>query len=101
MRIARVYLDCDLRCGFEGLTKAAKGTKVSELGKGDFVLFMNRAGTAFKILAGNQYLTYFKNGHRRIPLDAIQLLPEYFDGQRLDMVGAVKETVLKKLKIQV
>lgn len=97
MRIARVFLDCDMRCGFEGLRAVAKDTKFE--GKGDFILFINGPGTAFKMLVGNQYLTYYKNGNRRIPLEAIQLLPEFFDGTKFDLQGAIRKAVMGKLRI--
>lgn len=99
MKIARIYLDCDLRCSFEGLKKLI-GKSADELGKGDLTLFLNRKATAFKLMAGKDYLTYYRNGGRRIPLEAIQHLPTFFDGQSLNFAKAIEKTIKGKLGVQ-
>lgn len=102
MRIARVYFDVDLRSSFQGLRKFLKNEKLdaTTLGKGSLVIFMNRKTSAFKMLAGNDYLVYYNNQGRRIPLDAIQYLPTYFDGTTLEFNKAMEKSVKEKLRIE-
>lgn len=101
MKIARVYFDIDLRCSFDGLAEVLKqdDKDIANLSKGDLVIFMNRKMTAFKMLAGPAYLVLYRNGSARIPLDAIQYLPTYFDGTQLEFTKAVEKSVKAKLKI--
>lgn len=101
MRITRVYFDHDLRASFQGLRKFLKSEKIdpTTLAKGSIVIFMNRKATAFKLLAGNSYLAYFNNEGRRIPLDAIQYLPTYFDGTSLEFNKAIEKSVKEHLRI--
>lgn len=102
MRIARVYFDVDLRCSFQGLRKFLTKEKIDpiSLGKGNLIIFMNRRATSFKMLAGNDYLVYYNNSGRRIPLDAIQYLPTYFDGTSLEFNKAMEKSVRDKLRIE-
>lgn len=102
MKIARVYLDCDLRCSFDGLNALLKkdGVEIAS-SPGNFVLFMNRKATAFKLLTANSYLMFYRSPSGRIALDAIQNIPEFFDGTRLDFNKAVEKTVKEKLRIGV
>lgn len=72
---------------------------INDKGEPKFVLFMNRARTAFKLFVGPHYLMYYKNGSRRIPLDAISRIPRYFNGQTLNMRGAIAETVTAQLSL--
>lgn len=94
-------MDVDMRVGFEGLAKTLKENKidVKSLEKGSLIIFLNRKATAFKLLAGKEYVVYYKNGHRRIPLDAIQYLPTFFDGAELDFNKAVEKSIIDKVKL--
>lgn len=96
MKLRRVFLDSDLRCSFEGLRKLAKEEKTPLADA--TVLFVNRKATAFKMLHKDAYLIYYKNGNRRIPLDAIAHLPEHFGGTELEMQVAIKNSLMQKLK---
>lgn len=102
MKITRVYLDIDLRCSFQGLRKqlVADGLKIDLLSKGSMIIFLNRAGTKFKLLAGNDYLVYYNNGDRRIPLDAIKYLPSYFDGTTASFDKVVEKSIRAKLNLE-
>lgn len=102
MRIARVYFDMDLRCAFDGFREHLRAEKIEpeKLGKGDLIVFMNRKMTMFKMLAGDRYLVTYTNGNRRIPLEAIQYLPTYFDGSALSFSKAVEKSVKEKLRIE-
>lgn len=102
MKIARIFFDSDMRQGFQGMHGVLQKAKVDHrnLDPADFYIFMNHARTKFKLLSG-QYLVYFNNGNRRIPLEAIQYLPSNFGGSQLDleraMTNALRTSLLKQL----
>lgn len=98
MKIARVFLETDMRLGFQGLHKVLLQHKVNPLNLDPehYYVFMNRARTKFKVVSGH-YLVYFNNGNKLIPLDAIQYLPRNFGGSQLEMSEAVRKVVLKSL----
>lgn len=99
MNIARVFFDVHLGQSFEGLGLLMKKNKIDPrtLPNGDFVIFINRKATAFKLLAGASYLVYYKNGNRRIPLDAIQHLPASFGGTELEFNRVIERTLRSKV----
>lgn len=94
MKLTRVFLDQDLRCSFEGLRKIAEDAK-TDLKKSTLV-FINAKKTSFKLLHQDSYLVYYKNGNRRIPLEALRHLPETFGGSEMDMQGAIRKTLLER-----
>lgn len=63
------------------------------------VIFLNRAHTKMKVLTG-VYLTYYNNGHRKIPLTAIQYLPTVFGGREIDLKTAMTAATRKALEKQ-
>ncbi len=97
MRITRVFFDINMGYGFQGLTQIAKENK-TKLEADTTVLFMNKKMTAFKVVVNGQYLVYFKNGSRRIPLEAIQYLPQQFGGSQMEVDGAIRKSLLHKLE---
>jgi hypothetical protein len=98
MRIARLFLESDLRQGFQGLHKILQNAKInpSALNPEHYYIFMNRACTKFKLISG-AYLVYFNNGNRMIPLDAIQYLPRNFGGKETEMNEAIRTSLTRKL----
>jgi hypothetical protein len=98
MKIARVFLETDMRMGFQGLHRVLAHNKINPLGLDPeaYYVFMNRKRTKFKCISG-KYLVYFNNGSRIIPLDAIQYLPRNFGGSQLEMSEAIRKVVLKQL----
>lgn len=98
MRIARIFFDVDMRQSFEGLKKIAEDAKTD---LSHTILFMNRKMTSFKILQQESYLVYFKNGNRRIPLDAIQHLPMAFGGSEFEFNRAIEKSLRSKLRLEV
>lgn len=98
MRIARVFLDTDLRQGFQGLHLLLLKSKINpnNLDPNNYYVFMNRQNTKFKLISG-KYLVYYNNGNRRIPLEAIQYLPKNFGGTETQMNEAIKKTLEKRL----
>ena len=63
-KIVRVYPDSDLRCGHTGLAAACKDAQ-KQLKMGNFIMFLNRSQTAFKLLAPNDVLVYYRSSARR------------------------------------
>lgn len=96
MRLTRVFLNTFMGYGFEGLREIAKEAK-SKLGPDTNVLFLNRKMTSFKMVLNDNYIVYYKNGGRKIPLDAIAHLPENFGGSQMEMSEAIKKSLISKL----
>lgn len=96
MRITRVFIDVYMGYGFQGLSEIAKEAKTN-IGPESCVVFINRKTTAFKMMVDGIYLTYFKNGEKKIPIDAIRFLPEKFGGTQMEFDRAVKKSLETKL----
>lgn len=98
MKVARVFLDSDLRMSFQGLHQVLSSSKINpeNLDPENYYVFMNRAATKFKLITG-KYLVYFNNGNRRIPLEAIQYLPRNFGGKEAEMNEAIRKSLERKL----
>lgn len=99
MRITRVFFDVHMGLAFQGLGEIAKKAK-TRLDPDSVVVFLNRRTNAFKMMVGGVYLTYYKNGNSKIPLDAIRLLPEKFGGTQMEFDAAVKKSLEKQLGIE-
>jgi hypothetical protein len=99
MKLARVFLETDMRMGFQGLHRLLSKNQISpmNLNPEHYYVFMNRARTKFKVISGH-YLVYFNNGKRLIPLEAIQYLPKNFGGTQLEMSEAIRKVVLKQVR---
>lgn len=95
MKITRLFVNTDLRCSFDGLRAIAKKAETDA----STIVFINTARTAFKMLTG-EYLVYYKNGTRRIPLDAIKHLPEHFGGSPVQMDSAIRKSLEEKLSLK-
>lgn len=80
---------------------AKEKIKWDGLDKGSFLVFLNRKTTAFKVLCGNSYLVYYNNKNRKIPLDAIQYLPSFFDGSEAQFTNAIERSLRQKLGIDI
>lgn len=98
MKIARIFLESDLRQGFQGLHTVLARHEIDpkNLNPDHYYIFMNRACSKFKMISGS-YLVYYNNGNRRIPLDAIQYLPRNFGGSETQMNEAIKRTLTRQL----
>ena len=84
---------------FQGLSDIAKKAK-TDIGADSCVCFLNRANTAFKLMVNGVYITYYRNGNQKIPLDALRLLPEQFGGSRMQFDQAVRSSLMKQLGIK-
>lgn len=100
MRLARIFLEQDMRMGFQGLHDVLIKTKIDpkNLNPDNLYVFMNRKCTKFKLISGH-YLVYFNNGNRRIPLEAIQYLPKNFGGTQTQMNEAIRKSLEKRLNL--
>lgn len=96
MNITRVFLNTSMVMGFDGLREIAKKAK-SPATADATLIFINKRMTSFKMLTKDQYLVYYRNGGRRIPLDAIRYLPTFFGGSEMEMNEAIRESLASKL----
>lgn len=100
MRVARVFFDVHMGQNFRGLMSIAhKAGLKPEADAESFLVFINHAGTKFKLLIGNKYLVYHDNGSRRIELKAIKHLPRALSGKTFEFSRAVEASVLESLKL--
>lgn len=99
MQIARVFFDVNMGRNFKGLLEIARKAGIKPAQEREsFIVFINRAGTKFKVLMGNSYLVYHDNGNRRFPLEALQYLPSAFKGTSFDFTTAVAKSLAKKMR---
>ena len=94
MRLTRVFYDADLRCNKVGLTKIARDAQTPL--EHSTVIFFNRKLTMFKLLVNGTYCTSFGEG-KRIPLEAIEHLPQAFGGSAMQMQSAIRKAIAHKL----
>ena len=97
MKITRVFLEVDMRMNFDGLREITNKHN-TQTGPESTIVFLNKASTKFKVLRSNQYLVYYSNGNKRIPLEALRDLPNTFGGSEFEFSEAVKKSLLRKLK---
>lgn len=99
MKIARIVFDIDMRCNFEGLREyLKKEVELETLSKDYVVICFNRRKTCFKMLIDNNYIVYYKH-KTRIPLEAIQFLPQRFGGSEMEFNRAVETSLRQKLNL--
>ena len=80
-QIVHVFPNSDLRSGHKGLRAVALRGKRNpdQLDNGHFILFINRAQSAFKLLAAGNLLIHYKSPKdRMIDIKAIRYLPAAF-----------------------
>ena len=97
-RVLHIIPCASMSNGHKGLAMLAKKAKINpdNLQPGQFVLFINKAGNACKLLAANSVLVHYKHpkGHS-LNYKALQLVPFFFDGQNLHYPEALK-TIIKR-----
>lgn len=92
-KLVRYVPDADLRVGYDGLQKIVK---LQNLGKGEFVAFVNRRRDKIKLATGNDTLAYHRLPQgQRVDPKVIAILPEYFDGATLNYDAAVEKSLRK------
>lgn len=97
-RVVRYVSGVHMGLSFRGLKKVAHKLRLDldTLDSGEFVIFMNGKMTAFKMLAPNNVMVYYRHPkEHRIDPRVITLLPKVFDGRELDMDGALREVIQK------
>ena len=89
----------DLRCSHAGLANLAKYHKkdVDNMNKGDFMVFLNAKQTQAKILTSDSILIHLKNEGRRLSLEAISMIPTYFNGESFNYKAALKKVIERDL----
>lgn len=101
-KILRYFPDTDLRCGHKGLADLAKkaGIDPIELKNGQMLLFVNRSRNAIKIYAPGNTIVHQKTPYGN-PLNpkAFVLIPKFFNGQTIDLKGALGAAILKDFRL--
>jgi len=98
-KIIQVFLNSDLRASHNGLDLQAKKNKIETqlIEDGQFLVFINRSKTMFKIFAANNTLVFHKSRSGMIDLRAIEELPKVFKSTHsIDFQAALKKVLLKE-----
>jgi hypothetical protein len=83
--------DADLRQGYDGLNKKVP---LLNLGKGEFVAFVNRKKDKVKLCTGNDMIAYLRLPQgQKIDPRVIQYLPEFFDGPKIKYDKAIEKVL--------
>jgi len=100
-KIIQVFLNSDLRASHNGLDLVAKKNNVETelIEDGQFLVFINRSKTMFKIFAANNTLVFHKSRSGMIDLRAIEELPKVFRSTHtIDFQAALKKVLLKEFE---
>lgn len=95
--LIKVFPNSDLRCSHKGLGILAGKSDPKTLDAGNFLLFINRSQSAFKMLAAGNVLVHYKSPRGRVHIDAIQYLPHCFSGWDLNYDKALGMSLDKLL----
>lgn len=95
--LVRFFADSDLRCGHKGLEEIARrsGIYLSDLSRGEFLLFTNKALTSAKYLGRDGVLAFVKLGKTQLTPKQIVSMPHSFYGPSF----AVSKNTAKTFKI--
>lgn len=94
-KIVRVFPNADLRNGHLGLAKLARNHQ-SVLEDGNFLLFINRRQSAFKLFTSN-LVTHYRSPRGRVMVEAIRYIPEAFNGTKFNFDKAIDLALTKAL----
>lgn len=98
-RVIRYFPETNLQNGHDGLKKLAKkeGLDLTDLGPGQFVIFVNKRKNALKMFACGYLIAHLRlpDGERLNP-ETIQFIPKFFNGTRIDYSGALREVMKKQ-----
>lgn len=106
MRILTLIPDADMRSRHEGLLDQAmrKGVRKKELVPGNLIVFLNTKKDRIMILGFRDeedrfgILSSWRSPSGRVPLAAIQYIPEHYGSKGLDMDAATKKALEKLLR---
>lgn len=94
--------DCvHMGIGHDGLKYLLIKNKIKDLNHDELVLFLNRARDKLKVLSGSGIvLAYVKMPQgRRLPVDALQYIPQAFaEKGTLDIEAAISASVTKRFE---
>ena len=96
MRIVRYFPETDMRMTQPGLRRIAIRNNLNpdNIPLGEFLLFVNRKQTMFKMLTQNNVLVSYKSRRGKIHPGVFALIPRYFDGREFNYDRALREAVL-------
>lgn len=82
-KIVRVFLDTNLSCSHLGLSNIAhkNNIKIDTLTNGEFIIFLNRSKTAFKLFTSNNVIIYYKSKSGRLDLNTLRYIPRVFNAK--------------------
>ena len=87
--IMHIYTDVYMSNSHEGLAAIAakeNGVNVRNLKPGQFALFVNTPFNACKIYAANNVILYYRHPkNHRLDVNAVRLIPQFFDGENQDI----------------
>lgn len=98
-KLINVVFNADLRNGHTGLKKIVKDLKISDLGQGEFILFLNSKRSALKLYTGGEIIAHFRNQNNRVmDMGVIRKIPNYFNGTSLRMQDAMADLIKERFK---
>ena len=100
-KLVRYFSNVHLGNAHRGLAQLARkeNIDVRNLGKGEFVVFVNTKQTAFKMFAPGNIIAHYKNKEdKRIDPRTIVMLPNYFDGAEINYDRALKAVIEREFK---
>jgi hypothetical protein len=94
-KLIHYFKDTDLRYGHNGLTIMAARKKLDPqtMGAGEFILFVNRTQTMFKLLGPNRTLVHVKSERGKVDFRVLHYLPKQFSGQSFNYDEALRKVL--------
>lgn len=90
-KLVRYVGNADLRMGYDGLNEVVD---LKNLGKGEFVAFVNTRKDRVKLCTNGDMIAYHRLPQgQRIDPRVIKFLPKYFSGSAIDYDGAVEASL--------
>lgn len=96
----RIFLNTDMRCAHEGLSKLAADNKikVETLEPGEYLIFINTAKNRIKLYACNNIVAYYRSKNGQIDLKTIAKIPQAFKGSgKIDYDASLREVIEEHL----
>lgn len=98
-KIIRYFPDTNISNSHKGLSSIAEkvGIDTTQLGAGEYLIFVNRAQNAVKMFAQGNVLAYLRV-KGKLDLRTIAKLPTYFDGGEIRYQTALREVLEEDFK---
>lgn len=103
MKLLHVFSDTDMRKRHEGLMDYAKEQGVKSPKAGDVLAFLNAKRDRIIVLSFIDekdcfgVMGYYRSPHGRVPMEAIQYIPQAFGGEGFDMNKAIRAGLVELL----